>query len=164
MLAAPCGLCGVNPQAQYASGNTGYPAWLEKKQKTQKPRHECRLVGKLDYSHVSAAKFSNGAPSTNHLVACPECPARPMAIYFWKYRGMADYWSRTHPTITMPPALGELLKITDAEREQLKKFKVSGGLAKSKKTQRIYKAAVEGSATNHKRTREAAAVYIAGDD
>ncbi|KAJ1448909.1 hypothetical protein M885DRAFT_573568 [Pelagophyceae sp. CCMP2097] len=102
--------------AQFASGNTGCSAWLQKKGKSMKPRHACRILGDLGYSHASAMKFSPGAPSTNHLIACPECPVKPM----------------------------EALKISEAERAELKKFKTK--------------------ASARKRTIDAAAIYIAGED
>jgi len=163
-VVAPCDLCGVNPQAQFASGNTGCSAWLQKKGKSMKPRHACRTLGDLGYSHAPAMKFSPGAPSTNHLIACPECPAKPMVSFFWKYRAMADHWLHWHPTITMPPALEEALKISEAERAELKKFKVAGGLAKAKKEQRKAKTKAKTKASARKRTIDAAALYIAGED
>ena len=155
----PCGLCGVKTQGQYGSESVGCSAWLEKVRKTMKPRGVCKVVGQVDYSHACAQKFSKGQPSTNHLIKCPECPEKPMPQYFWKYRGMMNHWKRFHSTVTMPESLATVLKITDEEREELKKFAKRKDLAKTKKRKRKEIDRANDQAAQEQRTKLAAEAW-----
>jgi hypothetical protein len=133
-VAEPCGLCGVRPHAQYGSEHLGgCSGWLEKGTKRSlKPQHRCRTIGQIEYSHGAAMKSSGGAPSTNHLVACPECPQKPMQQFFWTYRCLKGHWDRAHSTIKMPEVLENVIKIDDKEREGLKRFSKAKGPVKAK--------------------------------
>jgi hypothetical protein len=132
-LISPCGLCGVNSAAQYGSEHLGCTAWLEKSKTTFKPRHQCKVVGTLAYSHACAKKFAKGSPSTNHIIMCPECPKKPMAQYFWKYRCMDEHWKRAHSSMTMPASLVADLKIEENERAELKNFASASVKSQTKK-------------------------------
>jgi sarcosine oxidase delta subunit len=57
----------------------------------------------------SAAKSTSAQPSTNIPIQCPECGTKPMAQFFWKYKGMLAHWKRAHSTETMPAELSEQL-------------------------------------------------------
>ena len=134
-LVSPCGLCGVNPQAQYGNPDLGCSVWLAKDPKgtTLNPHHICRVVGHVEYSNSCAKKFSQGQPSTNHLIACPQCPQRLMQQFFWKYRGMKEHWDRAHASFAMPSDLKQLLEIEDKERNELKKISKAKGPSRAKK-------------------------------
>ena len=133
---APCGLCAVRPQMQFsaegASGG-GCPVWVEKKGKTLKPHFRCQSVGTVDFSMGSAAKSTSAQPSTNIPIQCPECGTKPMAQFFWKYKGMMAHWQRAHSTKTMPVELSEQLKISEKEKEGLVKFAKSSGAGAAKR-------------------------------
>ena len=81
--------------------------WVEKKGKTLKPHFRCQSVGTVDFSMGSAAKSTSAQPSTNIPIQCPECGTKPMAQFFWKYKGMMAHWQRAHSTKTMPVELSE---------------------------------------------------------
>ena len=55
----PCGLCGIRAafgqQLVDAADIAGCPCWLEKTT-TIKPKHDCKLVGAIDYSLGAASK------------------------------------------------------------------------------------------------------------
>jgi len=133
---APCGLCAVRPQMQFsaegASGG-GCPVWVEKKGKTLKPHFRCQSVGTVDFSMGSEAKSTSAQPSTNIPIQCPECGTKPMAQFFWKYKGMMAHWQRAHSTKTMPVELSEQLKISEKEKEGLVKFAKSSGAGAAKR-------------------------------
>jgi hypothetical protein len=161
VLRAPCGLCGVHPASHFGDETLGCSAWLEKKGPTLKPHHRCKVVGQIVYSHACAKKFTKGAPSTNHLIQCPECPPKPMMRYFWKYRCMRAHWEASHPSITMPASLVADLKITDAERDGLLKFKTPTTKSKAKKRRRNDAAAAPETAANVRRQTAAADAWAA---
>ena len=133
---APCGLCAVRPQMQFsaegASGG-GCPVWVEKKGKTLKPHFRCQPVGTVDFSMGSAAKSTSAQPSTNIPIQCPECGTKPMAQFFWKYKGMLAHWKRAHSTKTMPAELSEQLKPSEKEKSDLVKFAKSSGAGAAKR-------------------------------
>ena len=52
-------------------------------------------------------KSTKQSPSSNHVVACPACPAKPMKQYFWSYN-MPKHFAHAHLGLQMPP---ELLKV-----------------------------------------------------
>ena len=83
--------------------------WVEKKGKTLKPHFRCQPVGTVDFSMGSAAKSTSAQPSSNIPIQCPECGTKPMAQFFWKYKGMLAHWKRAHSTETMPAELSEQL-------------------------------------------------------
>ena len=89
--------------------------WVEKKGKTLKPHFRCQSVGTVVFSMGSAAKSTSAQPSTNIPIQCPECGTKPMAQFFWKYKGMMAHWQRAHSTKTMPVELSEQLKISERE-------------------------------------------------
>jgi hypothetical protein len=167
-LVSPCGLCGVNPQAQYGNPDLGCSVWLAKDPKgtTLKPHHICRVVGHVEYSNSCAKKFSQGQPSTNHLIACPQCPQRPMQQFFWKYRGMKEHFDRAHASFAMPSDLKQLLEIEDKERNELKKFSKAKGpsRAKKRKKKEVNKAAKRMKAKHKPLPRGAAPSDIESDE
>ena len=61
--------------------------WVEKKGKTLKSHFRCQSVGTVDFSMGSEAKSTSAQPSTNIPIQCPECGTKPMAQFFWKYKG-----------------------------------------------------------------------------
>jgi hypothetical protein len=123
----------VHPAAQYGSEELGCASWLEKKSGSFKPNHICKVTGSVSYSHACAKKCSKGAPSTNHLILCPECPTKPMQQFFWKYLCMEAHWKRAHSSITMPESLVTDLKIKEEEHTELKKFKSASAKSQTKK-------------------------------
>ena len=126
----------MRPQMQFsaegASGG-GCPVWVEKKGKTLKPHFRCQSVGTVDFSMGSAAKSTSAKPSTNTPIQCPECGTKPMAQFFWKYKGMMAHWQRAHSTKTMPVELSEQLKISEKEKGGLVKFAKSSGAGAAKR-------------------------------
>jgi hypothetical protein len=158
-LAAPCGLCGVTQAAQYGSEELGCTSWLEKKSGTLKPKHICKVTGSVSYSHACAKKCSKGAPSTNHLILCPECPTKPMPQFFWKYRCMAAHWKRAHPSITMPESLVADLEIKEEEQTELKKFKSASAKSKAKKRRAAKTKAAPAVVAAEARLQEAAGAW-----
>lgn len=151
---APCGLCAINPQAQYAADGAaagGCSVWLEKIKKTLKPRFNCATVGMVDFIMGAANKSSAAQPSTNVPIQCPACPSKPMPQFFWKFRGMGDHWVRSHSSLTMPPDLMEMLVITEKERDGVADFKTNGQVARSKKAKRKAVAAAESAADQEAR-------------
>jgi len=81
----------------------------------------------------SAAKSTSAQPSTNIPIQCPECGTKPMAQFFWKYKGMMAHWQRAHSTKTMPVELSEQLKISEKEKGGLVKFAKSSGAGAAKR-------------------------------
>ena len=138
-LEMPCGLCAAHEQVQYsASGDTlGCSVWLENdnvKRKATIPRGHCKVVGELKYRQADAIKSTKQSPSSNHVLACPACPVKPMKQYFWSYN-MLKHWARAHKGVQMPPELLQVITLADAEQTGLQKLKVHK-LSKSKRRAR----------------------------
>ena len=112
-LEMPCGLCAAYEQVQYsASGDAlGCSVWLDReeiKSKATIPRGRCKVVGELKYRQADAIKSTKQSPSSNHILACPACPVKPMKQYFWSYN-MTKHWARAHKGVQMPPELLEVI-------------------------------------------------------
>ena len=128
----PCGLCGCNDASQWGDDgqrNGGCAAWLDiPKNKSSRiiPHVRCVLLGDnepaaMGYQHprsVASKKPAASAPSTNHLIKCPEC--KVSAQYFWKLRGLQSHWDAAHSGVTMPTGLVQELVITPEEKTWLR--------------------------------------------
>ena len=155
-LTMPCGLCASYEQMQYSASAADAPgccAWLENddtKRKATTPRTVCKVVGEVAYRQSDAAKCSKASPATNHIVACPACPVKPMRQFFWSYN-MDTHWKRAHGSQQMPPELLKEITVTEPEQTGLQKLKVSK-LSKRKHESRDERAAE----AKRVRTRETA--------
>ena len=120
-LTMPCGLCASYEQMQYSASAADAPgccAWLENddtKRKATTPRTVCKVVGEVAYRQSDAAKCSKASPATNHIVACPACPVKPMRQFFWSYN-MDTHWKRAHGSQQMPPELLKEITVTEPEQ------------------------------------------------
>ena len=130
-LTMPCGLCASYEQMQYSASEAadapGCCVWLENndtKRKATIPRTVCKVVGEVAYRQSEAVKCSKASPATNHIVACPVCPVKPMQQYFWSYN-MDTHWKRAHGSQQMPPELLKEITLTEPEQMGLQKLKVS---------------------------------------
>jgi hypothetical protein len=129
-LMMPCGLCASYEQMQYSASAADAPGccvWLENddtKRKATTPRTFCKVVGEVAYRQSDAEKCSKASPATNHIVACPVCPVKPMRQFFWSYN-MDTHWKRAHSSQQMPPELLKEITVTEPEQTGLQKLKVS---------------------------------------
>jgi hypothetical protein len=103
-------------------------------------------VGTVEFSVGSAAKFTSALPSTNTPIQFPECGTKPIAQFFWKFKGMISHWQHAHKTKTMPAELSERLKISEKEKNGLIKFAKSSGAGAAKR-KHAYDAAATPAAT-----------------
>jgi len=160
-LCMPCGLCGAYEQQQYSATPGDQPgccAWLEdddKKNKATRPRTICKVLGELAYRQSDAMKSSKLSPGTNHLLACPLCPTKPMKQYFWSYN-MPTHWERSHKSQQMPPELLKEITVSLAELTGLQSLKVPK-LSKRKQNEREAKLAERQEAAKRARAVEAEA-------
>ena len=165
-LEMPCGLCAAYEQMQYSvlSGDAlGCSVWLEHedvKRRATLPRGHCKVVGQLKYRQADAIKSTTQSPSSNHVLACPACPVKPMKQYFWSYN-MTKHWARAHKGVQMPPALLKEITLSEAEETGLQKLKVSK-LSKRKQATREEQAAERADNAKRARGREAAAAQPLG--
>ena len=82
---------------------------------------------------INLKKTCKASPATNHIVACPACPATPMKQYFWSYN-MPTHFARAHVGLPMPPALAQEIALS-AELAGLAALKVPQ-LSKRKRQER----------------------------
>ena len=92
----PCGLCGVRDSiGQHLidpSSLPGCPVSIKK----GKAFHQCKLMGEVEYSLLTASKCSVSTPCTNRPFQCPKCP-----LVVWSY-SLHQHFHDAHPTATIP--------------------------------------------------------------
>jgi len=163
-LMMPCGLCGAHEQVQYSAIDAlGCSVWLEHedvKRRATLPRGHCKVVGELKYRQADAMKSTKQSPSSNHILACPACPVKPMKQYFWSYN-MTKHWARAHKGVQMPPELLQEITLSDEEKTGLQKLKVPK-LSKRKQGAREEQAAEKADNEKRARAREAMAAQPLG--
>jgi hypothetical protein len=62
-----------------------------------------------EFSVGSAAKATSAQPSTNIHILFSECGTKPVAQFFWMFKGMMVHWQHANKTKTMPAGLLEQL-------------------------------------------------------
>lgn len=155
-LAYPCGVCGVNPAAQYAANPDqvdGCPAYLatskgvlaQGNSKAPKFVVDCKRHGQMEFSVKTTSKSVTSNPCTNHVVRCPACPSKPIPSAFWSYAGynpespygMTRHWKQAHTNMVMPEDPKAKIAPADGERAQVQKqgAKKSNRQSKEKSTQ-----------------------------
>ena len=146
-----------------AADAPGCCVWLENndtKRKATIPRTFCKVLGEVAYRQSDAVKCTKASPATNHIVACPVCPVKPMQQFFWSYN-MELHWKRAHGSQQMPPELLQEITLSDEEQTGLQKLKVPK-LSKRKQGAREEQAAEKADSEKRARALEAVAAQPLG--
>jgi hypothetical protein len=112
----PCMLCGVNTAIgqfmEDPSATNSCPISLTagSKKGVMKPKHQCKIVGTLEYSLTSAGRSTCETPCTNRPLKCQHC-----TLVFASY-SMAQHYSDEHSTTTIPTRLMEQVALGKHER------------------------------------------------
>ena len=92
--AFPCGFCGVRPSIGQImidpSDALGCPCSVVGSKAHPKPKHQCKLLGDVQYTLGAAAKCSLAAPCTNRPIKCVVC-----SMTVWSY-SMAQHFEVKH--------------------------------------------------------------------
>ena len=92
--AFPCGFCGVRPSIGQImidpSDALGCPCSVVGSKAHPKPKHQCKLLGDVQYTLGAAAKCSLAAPCINRPIKCTVC-----SMTVWSY-SMAQHFEVKH--------------------------------------------------------------------